>query len=45
MADTCFVITPIGKPNSAARVRADRLCEHVLKPALDGHDIKVVRGD
>ncbi len=36
MVDTCFVITPIGVDNSPQRKRADRLCDDIVLPAIDG---------
>ncbi len=47
MKDTCFVITPIGQPDTPQRRRADRLCDQVLAPALLRHEsqLSLVRGD
>lgn len=47
MSDTCFVITPIGQPDTPQRRRADRLCDQVLAPALMRHEsqLSLVRGD
>lgn len=47
MGDTCFVITPIGAPDSPQRARADRLCDLIIAPVLrdSEFDIEMVRGD
>ncbi len=47
MSETCFVITPIGASDSPKRRRADRLCDEILLPALDGSNPRLVveRGD
>lgn len=47
MKNTCFVITPIGQPDSPQRRRADRLCDQVLVPALKRYEpqLDLVRGD
>lgn len=47
MDETCFVITPIGRPNSPQRRRADRLCDQIINPALAKLDkpLALIRGD
>ncbi len=39
----CFVISPIGQPNSAVRLHADMVLYSIIKPALP--DFEVKRGD
>jgi tetratricopeptide (TPR) repeat protein len=41
----CFVISPIGGPESQIRRDADMLLELVLEPALQKYDFDVVRAD
>ena len=45
MKTVCFVISPIGLPDSDVRRNADDLLEFIIKPALEIFDIQVVRGD
>lgn len=40
----CFFITPIGKPDSDSRKRADQLQRHILRPVL-GTKFQIVRAD
>ena len=41
---TCFVISPIGKPDSEVRKKADQVLKHLIRKALgENYDIK--RGD
>jgi hypothetical protein len=42
---TCFVIAPIGAPNSAERVRSDQLLKHVISPATESCGYRAVRAD
>lgn len=41
----CFVISPIGRPGSKVRDRADRVFDRIIKPALADGGIKAVRAD
>ena len=47
MAEKCFVITPIGASDSPERKRADRLCDQIVLPAIEGSKptLVVERGD
>lgn len=42
---TCFVISPIGNPNSKIRSDADETFEYIIKTALDKYDFVVERAD
>ncbi|MBL8429633.1 MAG: hypothetical protein JNJ95_07065 [Dechloromonas sp.] len=42
---TCFVISPIGDPDSPVRLAADETFEYIIKPALDKYDFVVERAD
>jgi hypothetical protein len=43
---TCFVIGPIGAPDSEDRLHADWLLEEIIEPVMDEHqDFKVERAD
>jgi tetratricopeptide (TPR) repeat protein len=42
---TCFVISPIGSPNSPIRSDADETFEYIIKTALDKYDFVVERAD
>jgi hypothetical protein len=44
-AKKCFVISPIGAPDTATREAADDIFDFIVKPALDGLDIEAVRAD
>ncbi len=33
---TCFVIAPIGEPDSDVRKRSDQILKHVIQPAVKG---------
>ncbi len=41
----CFVISPIGEPDSPVRKRADKVLKHIFKAALEPLGYKVVRAD
>jgi len=41
----CFVISPIGAPDTAIREAADDVFDFIIKPALDGLEIEAVRAD
>lgn len=43
--NACFVISPIGDPESATRERADRVFEYVIQEALEDFDYTPVRSD
>lgn len=42
---TCFVISPIGDPDSETRKRADQVLKHVIKPAVAQCGYKAMRAD
>lgn len=41
----CFYITPIGEEGTEIRKHADMLLKHLVEPAFQKHNIKVVRAD
>lgn len=41
----CFVIAPIGEPESSTRERSDLVLDHIIQPALDPYGYKAVRAD
>jgi YheO-like PAS domain len=41
----CFVISPIGKPGSSIRTRADRVLDQIIRPAVNQCGYTVVRAD
>lgn len=43
--ETCFVISPIGEPNSKTRKRSDIVLETIIKPAAEENGLKTVRAD
>ena len=49
MTDTnekiCFVIAPIGKPESDIRNRSDQVLKHIIRPAVEACGYKAVRAD
>jgi nucleoside 2-deoxyribosyltransferase len=45
MPYTCFVISPIGQPNSDVRKRADALYKYVVQPAMAVFDFRTQRAD
>lgn len=44
-AQRCYVISPIGDPNSAIRKRADLVFERYIKPACESAPFRPVRGE
>lgn len=42
---TCFVISPIGPEDSDIRKRADKLLEHIIRPAIREYGYEAVRSD
>jgi hypothetical protein len=42
---TCFVISPIGQPDSDIRKRSDQIFKHLLEPASDKCGYKAIRAD
>ena len=45
MSKICFIISPIGKPKSDARRRADDVFEGIIEPALKPLDYEPRRAD
>lgn len=47
MADKplCFIICPIGEADSETRANADYLLDLIIRPALEGFDLEILRGD
>lgn len=41
----CFVISPIGKPGSSIRSRADKMLDQIIRPAINQCGYTVVRAD
>ncbi|HEV3316484.1 MAG TPA: hypothetical protein VG488_05925 [Candidatus Angelobacter sp.] len=41
----CFVISPIGSPNSEVRERSDQLFRYIIKPAAEKHGLLPIRVD
>lgn len=41
----CFVIAPIGEPDSDTRKRSDQVLKHVIEPPCRDHGYNVVRAD
>lgn len=41
----CFVISPIGDPDSATRKRADQVLKHIVGPAAESCDYTALRAD
>lgn len=41
----CFVISPIGEPDSETRKRSDQVLKHVIRPAATSCGYKAVRAD
>ena len=41
----CFVIAPIGEPESDIRKRSDRVLKHIIRPAVESCGYKAVRAD
>ena len=42
---TCFVISPIGEPESDTRKRADKILKYVIDPSVERRGYKAVRAD
>ena len=44
---TCFVIAPIGEPETKTRERSDTVLDHIIRPALEPLPLQynVVRAD
>jgi len=42
---TCFVISPIGEPDSSTRYNADKLFRHIIEPVCKACDFDPVRAD
>lgn len=45
MPRTCFVISPIGEPDSSTRQKADDLLELIVDPALESLGFTIIRAD
>ncbi len=43
--DVCFFISPIGAEGSEERERSDRVLEYIVRPAVEPHGLRAVRGD
>jgi hypothetical protein len=41
----CFVIAPIGQPESETRKRSDQVLKHVIRPAVAERHFKAIRAD
>ena len=42
---TCFVIAPIGEPESDTRSRSDLVLRHIIRPAVEAKGYKAIRAD
>ena len=42
---TCFVIAPIGEPESDTRERSDLILNHIIQPALEPFGYEAIRAD
>ncbi len=42
---TCFVIAPIGDPDSDIRRRSDQILKHIIKPAVGKCGYDAIRAD
>src|SRR3989339_2254786 len=42
---SCFVIAPIGEPDSDTRKRSDQVLKHIIRPAVEACGYKAVRAD
>ena len=42
---TCFVIAPIGEPESDTRKRSDQILRHIIRPAVEAKGYTAIRGD
>jgi O-acetyl-ADP-ribose deacetylase (regulator of RNase III) len=45
LANTCFIISPIGQPDTPIRKEADQVLKHIIRPALEDFAIDPVRSD
>jgi hypothetical protein len=45
MKRTCFIICPLGNPNSDTRKNANLLCSTIIDPALKGFSFSIKRAD
>jgi hypothetical protein len=45
MTKVCFMISPIGEPNSATRSHADKVKRHIIQPAVEPFGYEVIRAD
>ena len=43
--EICFVISPIGEPDSESRKRADQVLKHIISPAAKEADLVALRSD
>lgn len=41
----CFVISPIGKPGSSIRSRADKVLDQIIRPSMNQCGYTAVRAD
>ena len=41
----CFVIAPIGEPDSDTRKRSDQILRHIVRPAVESKGYTAVRAD
>ena len=41
----CFVIAPIGEPDSETRKRSDQILRHIIRPAVEHRGYEAVRAD
>ena len=41
----CFVIAPIGEPESETRRRSDQILRHIIRPAVESRGYKAIRAD
>lgn len=44
-AKTCFVIAPIGDPDSSTRRRSDQFLRHIIRPAVEAQGYTAIRAD
>lgn len=45
MNKKCFVVCPIGDPESDIRKHSDRVLEYIIKPACQTHNLEIIRND
>jgi uncharacterized protein YllA (UPF0747 family) len=41
----CFVISPIGSPESPTRIKSDQVLRHIIRPCIEELGFRVVRAD